>query len=371
VRRLNLITKANIADENKTEEVKPCEDDEIKKDVIKEKQNKPIIEEVKSKKRQPKNKSTAFICKHFDDKFEKIGQLTKHMKLCHTKADTDSGNAITVNSPCLSVKHFFCTCSICGNGYDDYSQLSLHERDVHNFQCEKCEQGFMTKLDLDSHVTMWHTSRPDLETFSDGSQFDEGGVVLQNTEDLKKHLELEHDLNECSSEENSEQPDLKVMIKKLEKELSEKSILLKIVEEVCEEEKKNVKDIKTEKEKIIKENEEKMKEVVNQLTNCREEIKNYVSMNTMLKEENCVLRGIKEVQDKLKDMSNDDVIELEAESSDISDEEAANVFLNNRKDTANEETPKYKCNNCDFEGADEKGLRGHMSLHQPGNGNYD
>ena len=104
----------------------------------------------------------------------------------------------------------------------------------------------MIKSDLHSHVTTRHAS-PELEPPSDGSQCEECGVVLQNAEDLKKHLELEHDLNECSledREENSEQPDLKVKILKLEKELSDKNILLQILEEVCEEGKKNLKDIK-------------------------------------------------------------------------------------------------------------------------------
>ena len=65
-------------------------------------------------------------------------QLTSHMKTCHTNADeaATSGNAITVNTPSLPIRHFFCSCSLCGEGYDDYSQLSNQEQ--HNFKCEVC-----------------------------------------------------------------------------------------------------------------------------------------------------------------------------------------------------------------------------------------
>jgi hypothetical protein len=55
----------------------------------------------------------------------------------------------------------------------------------------------------------------------------------------------------------------------------------------------------------------------------------------------------------------------------FSDDEAANVYLKNLKGTGAKEKIKYKCNICDFEGEDEKLMRGHMSLHEPGNGNYE
>ena len=58
--------------------------------------------------------------------FGKITVLTSHIKICHTKwVDIESGNA--VNYPLLTVKHFFCHCSICGNGNDGYPELSVHE----------------------------------------------------------------------------------------------------------------------------------------------------------------------------------------------------------------------------------------------------
>ena len=53
--------------------------------------------EVNKSKRRSK---TVFSCKHCEDKFSKITQLTNHMKVCHTKDNMqNSGNALTVNSP--------------------------------------------------------------------------------------------------------------------------------------------------------------------------------------------------------------------------------------------------------------------------------
>ena len=108
------------------------------------------LTEKSSKKKEKRNKIPVYLCKHCDNKFSKTTQLASHMKTCHTRPDevTPIGNAITVNSPCLAVKHFFCHCSICGNGYDDYSQLSDHERDKHSVKCFKCEEGLMTESDV-------------------------------------------------------------------------------------------------------------------------------------------------------------------------------------------------------------------------------
>ena len=79
------------------------------------------------------------------------------MKACLTKVDdAEFGNAITVSSPFVTVKHFFCHCSICGTGYDDYSQLSSHEKDKHNFKCTQCDDEFMINSDLSNHVATKH-----------------------------------------------------------------------------------------------------------------------------------------------------------------------------------------------------------------------
>ena len=80
------------------------------------------------------------------------------MKTCHTKSNKiEPGNAITVSTPIDSFKHFFCHCSICGDGYDNYGQLSSHEREKHNYRCDECEDNFMTQLDLTSHISAKHT----------------------------------------------------------------------------------------------------------------------------------------------------------------------------------------------------------------------
>ena len=68
------------------------------------------------------------------------------------------------------------------------------------------------------------------------------------------------------------------------------------------------------------------------------------------------------------DQVDPEVTELDAESSDVSDEEAANVFLRNKNDTGTRPKNTLKCCICDFVAKDETLLRGHMSVHQPGNG---
>jgi ribosomal protein L37AE/L43A len=66
------------------------------------------------------------------------------------------GNAITVNTPVGTGIHFFCHCSICGDGFENYGQLHSHEREKHHFMCNECEETFMTQSDLNSHVSIDH-----------------------------------------------------------------------------------------------------------------------------------------------------------------------------------------------------------------------
>ena len=54
-----------------------------------------------------------------------------------------------------------------------------------------------------------------------------------------------------------------------------------------------------------------MKEVSQELSNCREEIRIYVESNTKLKEENDVLKGIMEPQDLLQKESDPEIVEVE------------------------------------------------------------
>ena len=123
--------------------------------------------------------------------------------------------------------------------------------------------------------------------------------------------------------------------------------------------------------KLKKEHSVKMKEVTDQLSSCRDEIKLYVENNTKLKEEIKVLKGIKEAQEEIDKESDPEVVEIEEDDSDISNEELADVYLRNKNDTGTKPKNKLKCISCAFEAKDEKLLRGHMSLHRPGNGNYE
>ena len=276
-------------DEKQNEERKKSKEDDKKKDEFKDVENKSTIEEHKVKKKQPKPKNSSFQCRFCDQKFGKIVQLTSHVKVCHTKNDeTGNGNALTVNSPALTVKHFFCHCVICGGGFDDYSQLTAHESEHHSFRCKVCKEDFMIESDLDTHVTNKHSDPAHESILSEGheSQCEECGLMLKTTTNLKDHVEKEHTDKLWSLEEHnvnlviSENLAFKEKILKLEKELNEKNVLLCVVEEVAEEEKKKVSDAIKEKEKATIDFESKMKEVVHELKNCREEIKTYVVKNS-------------------------------------------------------------------------------------------
>ena len=108
-------------------------------------------------KPQPKPKNRMIPCKQCGKKWKNLIQLTNHMKTSHTKTDLEeTGNAITVNSPFLQVQHFFCHCALCGEGYNDYSQLSKHENEQHNFKCNECDESFMIETELQMHVRNKH-----------------------------------------------------------------------------------------------------------------------------------------------------------------------------------------------------------------------
>ena len=94
-------------------------------------------------------------------------------------------------------------------------------------------------------------------------------------------------------------------------------------------------------------------------------------MNTKLAEENKVLMEIRATQDSLEEEADPEIIEIGTESSDISDTEAANVYSRNKQDTGTTPKNNLKCGSCDFTAKDERLLRGHQSLHKPGNGNYE
>ena len=68
-----------------------------------------------------------------------------------------------------------------------------------------------------------------------------------------------------------------------------------------------------------------------------------------------MLKGIMEAQDLLQKVSDPEIVEVA--SSDITDDEAANVYVKNMKDTGTR--PKYvlKCRVCDFVAKNEQLLR--------------
>ena len=83
------------------------------------------------------------------------------------------------------------------------------------------------------------------------------------------------------------------------------------------------------------------------------------------------MKKIKKAEGNIRDNTEPEVIELERGSSDISDEEAAEVFLRNKKNTGTRSKNDKKCDHCNFVANDANLLKGHMSVHKPGNGNYE
>ena len=195
---------------------------------------------------------------------------------------------------------------------------------------------------------------------------------MKTIENLQKHNEKEHvPYNPNLQQIQDENESLKERIRELDREVKTNERAFKLEKENFEEEKKTIKEeLNKENAKVHKDNIAKMKEISEQLSECREEIKMQVEINTKLKEENKVLKGIEEAQDLLDKEVDPEVIELDAESSDISDEEAADVFLKNKNDTGTRPKNTLKCCICNFVAKDEILLRGHMSMHHPGNGNY-
>ena len=293
-------------------------------------------------KKEKKDKS--FPCKHCAKKFKNVIQLTTHMKTCHTKVDQpESGNAITINSPFIQTKHFFCHCSLCGEGYDDYIQLSSHENEKHSFNCEVCKETFMVKSDLDVHVSSMHEVIPTI-------QCEECGSTVKNTKDLEDHKEAYHTISgihisphsrmsEMSTQTLEEHPSIIEcgqcqLFKTLQKEhiemktqyerlnilyaaqSNEKQAMHLTLEDLAikiknseNETAKSMKDF----DKRVKEMDLKFTEVKSKLSESYEIIKRKVEENVRLAEENKTLSKILEVLELQKEQENEVEVEPEVD----------------------------------------------------------
>ena len=295
------------------------------------------------KPNQVKPKEKSVLCKHCAKKFKNVIQLTNHMKTCHTKVDQpEGGNAITINSPFVQTKHFFCHCSLCGEGYDDYDQLSIHENNKHNFKCEECDETFMVKSDLDVHVSTKHEVPPT-------EQCEECGVTVKSGKELNDHKEASHSASGKSAKKESmnemstqtirehainEECGQCVMFKRLEKEhrelkslherldilyaaqSNEKQVLLDKVEDMTMEmnnSKNETARSKKEFEKKVKEMDLKFNEVKSKLSESYEVVKRRVEENVRLSEENKTLSKILEVLEIQKEQDNETEAETEVD----------------------------------------------------------
>ena len=274
--------------------------------------------EIKPRKMQQRPKPLGFACKYCEKKFSTVTQLTSHMKACHTKVDDgEMGNALTVNSPLLTVKHFFCHCSICGNGYDDYSKLSLHESEVHNYACEVCEESFMTKNDLRMHVGSKHGHNCHFceKTFDSKVSLKEHEISYH-----KKCHEIScqtnaYNCDACESTKvrldlmatlENEHINLKEEHAQFKKHYFEQSVEITEIrqknEEIEEERQKlksEVEKMKRNAKKLEKDHEAKMNEMNKEMQNAFKQVDEFVQENEKLQEEVKTLDELRKVNEQL------------------------------------------------------------------------
>lgn len=305
------------------------------------------------------------------------------MKVCHTKLEdiipSSGGNAITVNSPCIQVKHFFCHCAICGEGYDDYVQLSTHEGVTHNYPCELCDEFFMAECDLSTHVASKHKtsylcdicadSFPMIEelevhnltvhgeTVNDDSNLDvisNCGVCDENKRRVTQFdlLEKEHIL-------------LKDEHAKFKELYFKQSSEITAVREKYHEKENEVVKMKMEVDRMMRNNtksdkdqESKLKDMKNEMQKAYNKVNDLVQENEKLKEENRTLIELRNVNELLIeklssgriDVNNEDIEVLdentenndeeEIEDDYPNDEEVAAFFSENRKKRAKRTNPQ-------------------------------
>ena len=164
----------------------------------------PRKSNVDDKKMKRKAKNTDFSCKYCSQNFSKITLSTSHLKLCNTKTEEiQGGNAITINSPLVTVKHFFCHCSICGSGYDAYTDLSAHEYEKNNHKCSKCDKCFMVESELNNRLFNDH-SLIITDERSQEIKCEECALIVKNEDDMAQHIETVHKDSSKTGEEVKE-----------------------------------------------------------------------------------------------------------------------------------------------------------------------
>ena len=181
---------------------------------------------------------------------------------------------------------------------------------MHNYKCDMCEEGFLIEADLADHKVK-HVNPVAENTTKDNDvrQCEECGMVFENTTDLNAHKESEHaTIDDAEKQVSNEIDELREMIKKLETDLIVKDQFLELADEAFKEEKKLKVAGEKERIKIIKEHESKVKEIGEQLLGCRNEIARYVELSTKLREENHVLKALKETEEQLRNNPNPEVV---------------------------------------------------------------
>ena len=87
-----------------------------------------------------------------------------------------------------------CQCGLCDKGFDNYTELSAHEKEHHESHCSFCTDVFSTKTDLRDHVIKLHVSPQ--RTVNKETTEENRSVLINNKDDGKpKETDDEDEVN--------------------------------------------------------------------------------------------------------------------------------------------------------------------------------
>ena len=152
-----------------------------------------------------------FKCNKCEFRTNVSAHLVKHNRSTHEAKSTQSKTSDKEPEvqECSSLLLKF-HCMMCRKGFVHESELTLHEKDVHELKCDHCESAFYTESELNLHVLANHTSNTASKTlFQELIQAGEiplvkdpcdvfvdcnsCSTVLEGDENQKRHMLNDHE----------------------------------------------------------------------------------------------------------------------------------------------------------------------------------